>query len=229
MSRQPLRSPDLRARYVRSLVLFVALLPISPPGRTDPPAIDPERLLGREAIRTGNLARAREAFTVALARNPHDTDSLIALATVDYHAGQRRTAIRWLRRAEQLDPTNPAVQAALGNATGTTSPQAESRIKQLLHQHPGNPSLQFALGALYARQRRWPEATLAFREACSGDTDNPDYLFNLAISLDHAGHHPEAARYYRSALAAASERPAAFSSRSLLLRLTEIALAADAP
>ncbi len=220
-----------RARFASWIALLAAAALFGPPGHAETPSPadttgtgvqDPDHQLGRDALRDGNWTSARAAFTRAVMRNADDVDSLIALATIEHHAGRHEAAAHWLRRAEQAAPDDPAVLAARTNAAGSTSPQAESRIKRALHRHPDNPPLYFALGNLYARQQRWPEAALAFREASGGAPGNPDYQYNLAVALDHAGRFPEAARHYRAALAAAGECPAAFARSAVLQRLGEI-------
>lgn len=231
MDRPPRRHFAVRARFACWMALVAAETLFSPPCRAETPlphdateagVLDPDRRLGRAALRDGNWAAARAAFTRAVGRNPQDADSLIALATIEHHAGRREAAAHWLVRAEQAAPADPIVLAARTNVAGSSSPQAESRIKRALHLHPDSPPLHFALGNLYARQQRWPEAALAFREASSGDPATPDYLYNLAVALDHAGRLPEAARHYRAALAAAGERSAAFGSAAVQRRLSEL-------
>lgn len=231
MDRQPHRHFAGPTRFATWIALVAATALFGPPGRaeTPPPSdktetgvLDPDHQLGRDALRNGNRASARAAFTRAVIRNAHDIDSLIALASIEHHAGRHEVAAHWLRRAEQAAPADPSVLAARTNVAGSTSPQAESRIKRALHRHPDSPPLHFALGNLYARQQRWPEAALAFREASGGDTGNPDYQYNLAVALDHTGRLPEAVLHYRAALAAAGEYPAAFARTAVLQRLGEI-------
>jgi tetratricopeptide (TPR) repeat protein len=63
---------------------------------------------------------------------------------------------------------------------------------------------------LYAEQGRWGEAQQSFFRAFSADPANPDYLFNLAVSLDQMRQPKTALQYYEKALAAADARPATF-------------------
>ncbi|MGB5011473.1 MAG: tetratricopeptide repeat protein, partial [Candidatus Dechloromonas phosphoritropha] len=77
-------------------------------------------------------------------------------------------------------------------------------------------------GNLYSRQNRWSEAQQVYFNAVAADPDNPDYLFNLAVSLDHLRQPKLAAQHYRLALDAAQRRPAAFDSDRVQLRLAEL-------
>ena len=104
----------------------------------------------------------------------------------------------------------------------TAARGAESRLKSLLATQPDLPYLNFALGNLYAGQNRWDEAQSAFFKAYAGEPENPDILFNLAISLDRL-HQPRLARHYYSlALVAAEARPSSFDKAQINTRLREL-------
>jgi uncharacterized protein HemY len=110
----------------------------------------------------------------------------------------------------------------LGAGTGGDPQASESRLKLLLAAQPESAPLNFALGNLYARQGRWPEAQPVYFNAVAADGDNPDYLFNLAVSLDHLRQPKLAAQHYRLALDAAQRRPAAFDRERVRVRLGEL-------
>jgi hypothetical protein len=56
----------------------------------------------------------------------------------------------------------------------------------------------------------------------AADPDNPDYLFNLAVSLDQIRQPKLAAQHYRLALEAAQLRPAAFDRERVRARLEQL-------
>lgn len=93
-------------------------------------------------------------------------------------------------------------------------------MRGLLRQHPESAALHFALGNLLARQARWSEAQQSYFHAVAAEGGNPDYLFNLAVSLEHLHQLPAAARYYRLAVNAAAARAAAFSAAQAEQRLS---------
>jgi uncharacterized protein HemY len=92
----------------------------------------------------------------------------------------------------------------------------------MIASQPDQPFLHFALGNVYAGQSRWPEAQRAYFKAYSGDPENPDYLFNLAVSLDQLHQGKLAMQYYNQAMAAASQRPAGFDKGQAANRLREL-------
>lgn len=221
--------------------LFAPLAPESRPKRvapTDPesapgasirvartsPEPDRNLLQGHANIQRNDLELARRDFEKALGRDPNNIDALLALAAIAQHQGQPAEAETWRRRALVANPSDPAVQAAVLNGiTAGTDPQStESRLKILLAAEPESAPLNFALGNLYSRQKRWPEAQQAYFNAVAADSDNPDYLFNLAVSLDHIRQARPAAQHYRLALEAAGRRPAAFDPEQVRKRLLDL-------
>lgn len=188
-----------------------------PPPRfqlTRPTEIDGELVSAHARLEAHDLDGARQAYEQVIRRNPLDTGSLLALAAIASFQGQEDEAATLRQRAFTIDPGNPAAQAVLLDASNADSDpvRGESRLKALLARQAA-PPLEFALGNLLARQRRWPEAQQAYFRAVAGDADNPDYLFNLAVSLEHLRQPRIAAGYYRQALAASAERAAAFDRR----------------
>lgn len=191
---------------------------------TRPPEIDNELLEAHARLEAHDLVGARSAYEQIIGRDPLDSGSLLALATIASVQGRDEEAATLRQRAFIADPGNPAAQAALlDNPAAAGEPVlAESRLKSLLARQAA-PSLEFALGNLLARQRRWPEAQQAYFRAVAGDADNPDYLFNLAVSLEHLQQPRIAATYYRQALAASAKRASAFDRRQAEQRAGELA------
>lgn len=191
--------------------------------RTRPQA-DANLLRGHQHIAQNQLDLARGDYEQALRRDPNNTDALLALAAIAQRQGRAADAESIYQRAMIANPSDPAVQAAaLGSAAAATDPQTtESRLKMLLAAQPESAPLNFTLGNLYARQGRWAEAQQAYFNAVAVETDHPDYLFNLAVSLDHIRQARPAAQHYRLALEAAGKRPAAFDRKQVEQRLAEL-------
>ena len=84
------------------------------------------------------------------------------------------------------------------------------------------PLLHFALGGAHARAGRWAEAERAFREARRLDALQPDYAFNLAVSLDRQGRHKAALGYYREAVTLARNNKAHFDPAALQRRIATL-------
>lgn len=188
------------------------------------PTVDPALTRGHASLQRGEIELARREFEQTLRRDPNNTDALLALAGIAQQQGRLADAESLRQRVLVANPADPAVQAAaLSGPAADADPQgAESRLKGLLSATPESAPLNFALGNLYARQNRWPEAQQVYFNAVAADADNPDYLFNLAVSLDHLRQPRLAAQHYRLALEAAGRRPAAFDRAGAEKRLAEL-------
>jgi tetratricopeptide (TPR) repeat protein len=188
------------------------------------PEPDASLLSGHANVQRNDLDTARQDFERSLQRDPNNTDAMLAIAAIAHRQGRPADAENMYQRALIANPSNPAVQAAvLNGAVAGADPQTtESRLKTLLANQPESAPLNFALGNLYARQKRWAEAQQVYFNAVAGENDNPDYLFNLAVSLDHIRQAKPAAQHYRLALEAAEKRPAAFDREQVRKRLAEL-------
>ena len=178
---------------------------------------------GYAKLQGNQLDAARHDYDKALVSDPNNVDALLALAAIAQRQGRTGDADRYLQRAIEADPRNPAAQAGILGSNGGGDLQVnESRLKSLLAAQPESGPLNFALGNLYSRQGRWSEAQQVYFNAVAADADNPDYLFNLAVSLDHLRQPKLAAQHYRLALEAAQRRPAAFDRERAARRLNEL-------
>jgi tetratricopeptide (TPR) repeat protein len=191
--------------------------------RTQPEA-DKDVARGHASLQRGETELSRQAFEQALQRDPNNTDALLALAAIAQRQGRPADADNLRQRAFVANPSDPAAQAAILNApSANTDPHStESRLKSLLTSQPESAPLNFALGNLYSRQGRWAEAQQVYFNAVAADGDNPDYLFNLAVSLDHLRQSRLAAQHYRLAQEAAMKRPAGFERDTIQKRLIEL-------
>ena len=173
--------------------------------------VNPAAAEAYEAFQAGDVARAARGYELALQADPRNADALLGAAAIALRQGRNADAENYYLRLLEASPGNAAALAGLQGLRAPTDPvAAETRLKSMLAAQPDAPSLHFALGNLYARQSRWSDAQQAYFKAVTGDADNPDYLFNLAVSLDQL-HQPRlAAQYYRQALTAAATRPAGF-------------------
>ncbi len=178
---------------------------------------------GYASLQGNQFGAARRDYERALKADPNNVDALLALAAIAQRQGRSADADRYRQRAVDADPRDPAAQAASLGSSASGDPLAnESRLKMLLANQPESGPLNFALGNLYSRQNRWSEAQQVYFNAVAADADNPDYLFNLAVSLDHLRQPKLAAQHYRLALDAAQRRPAAFDRDRVKLRLAEL-------
>ncbi len=189
-------------------------------------AVNGLAMTGYEAYQAGHLEAAKSAYDRLLRADPWNQDALQGLAAIAMRENRTNDAEALYGRILEGNPRDPTALAGLmglRSQRGQGDPvSTEGRIKFLLSTQPESPALQFALGNQYARQSRWSEAQQAYFQALAGDPANPDYLFNLAVSLDQLHQVKLAGFYYRQALTAAENRQAAFNREQAEIRLKEL-------
>jgi len=185
--------------------------------------VDPGVAEGYRLLQAGNLSAARTAYAGALRTDPRNADALHGIAAISLREGKTETAAAIYQQILEANPADAAAQAGLMGLNGQGDPvTGESRMKSLLAAQGDLPVVNFALGNLYARQQRWNDAQQAYFKAVTADAGNPDYLYNLAVSLDQIQQPKVAAQYYGQALTAADSRPAAFDRAQASRRLREL-------
>jgi tetratricopeptide (TPR) repeat protein len=176
-----------------------------------------------DALVSGDRGNAKRLYQAVIENDPLNADALLGLASIAAASGDARGAERHYRQALDLDPQNSAALAGLASVSGQRAGgPVESQIKSQLVREPNSASLHFALGNQYAAQARWAEAQQAYFEASRLDAENPDYAYNLAVSLDELNQSKQAAQYYEQALALASNRAAHFNSAQVTARLKDL-------
>ncbi|WP_293931918.1 tetratricopeptide repeat protein [Iodobacter sp.] len=154
-------------------------------------------VMAYRAFQEGDYRRAEEAYRQMLQLDGRNRDALLGMAVLAVKRGAGSEAAQFYRQVLALNPRDEAAQAGLYALT-PSSEGSEAGLRQLASQQSG---AAFALANFYAGQGRWSEAQSAYFQALSLDSNNADYAFNLAISLEHLQETKTAARYYRQALA----------------------------
>lgn len=175
------------------------------------------------AFQLGSLDTARTLYAEALARDPARLDALLGLAAIAMRENRLAEAHRYYREVLRHEPRQPVASAALFMIEGGAGNEiTEARLKVLADHDADSPYLRFALGNLYARQRRWADAQEAFFAAYSRMPTNADYAFNLAVSLDQLGQRAAALEYYSKALVLRRTAPAAFDPAQATARVAAL-------
>lgn len=175
------------------------------------------------AFQAGDPATAEIEYARVLRSEPSNPEALHGAATVALRNNEREHAGEFYRRALAANPRDAvAVAGLIGLRSQADAAAAESRLKSMIAEQPDEPSLHFALGNVYASSARWREAQQSFFSAYTADPDQPDYLFNLAVSLDHLHQGKLARDFYERAAAAAARHPAAFSPARVAERLRDL-------
>ena len=212
------------AQAPRTISATAATDPSSPIRVTRVPLkVSPSLSRGFDAFNRGDLALAQIEYGRAHQSDPRNTDAMHGLAAIAVRQGRFDEADVLYRQITEADPQDTAALSALINSRRQIDPGvAESRLKSLSAAQPELAAPHFSLGNLYARHGRWSEAQQSYFRAYSAEPDNPDILYNLAISLEHLRQNKLAAQYYALAIAAAQTRPAGFDRVQATARLNTL-------
>lgn len=151
-----------------------------------------------QAFQAGRTREARKLYQ-QIPDGADNVDVQLGLAAIALRGDNTAAAARHYQRVLELDPRNSTANSALIGMIGDADPDAsEARLKSLIASQPA-AQLHFALGNLYAGQRRWPDAEQAYFEAYQKDPANADYAYNLAVSLEHISQSKPALNYYQKA------------------------------
>lgn len=174
--------------------------------------VHPRVEAGYAAYQADRMDDARGEYQQALRDEPANRDALLGLAAVEVRAGRYEAADALYQRLLRADPRDSHAHAGMMalRSRQLDPVAAESRLKTLLASDPESGVLHFALGNQYAQQGRWAEARQAYVRAAASDPDNPDYAYNLAVSLEHLRLPAAALDSYRRALALGLRRNASF-------------------
>lgn len=177
-----------------------------------------------DAYIRGDYAAAASAYATVLEREPERRDALLGMAALKLRDGDVAAAHRMYRTVLKRDPANATAQAALFSLeSGAADDVSEAKLKLLLDEGVDGGYIYFSLGNLYARKQRWPDAQQAYFEALRYHPANPDYNYNLAVSLDRIGQRDAAARYYAAAVDLTDSERAGFDPAQALARLRVLA------
>lgn len=196
--------------------------------------IDPVLRDAYSAFQRDNLVVAQDLYRRVLAESPRNRDALLGLAAIANRNGETRLAMELYSRLLARDPSDAVARAGLLGLRPVGGPEQQEReLRRLVELQPQVAPVVYALGNFYAAQDRWRDAQRYYFDALQqAKTDslqgvpvNPDYAFNLAVSLEHLNESALAETYYREAIAYAAEFPAGFDvsiARERLLSLAEV-------
>ncbi|MCH7672957.1 MAG: tetratricopeptide repeat protein [Proteobacteria bacterium] len=194
-------------------------------------SIDPLASEAYAAYRRGNLDEAEGLYRQVLVDSPRHRDALLGLVAIATGKDETGVAMDLYSRLLDRDPADPVAHAGLLELMPSGSPgEQERQLKRLAERHPEVAPLAYALGNFYASARRWTDAQksyfralrLAKNDALEAGHVNPDYAFNLAISLEHMNQAQAASDYYQQALDFADNHPAGFDLNVVRGRLENI-------
>ncbi|MDH5710163.1 MAG: tetratricopeptide repeat protein [Gammaproteobacteria bacterium] len=172
------------------------------------------------AYNRADYRAASEAYEKVLKREPKNRDALLGVAAIAVKKADYKKAKESYQLLLKLNPRDEVAMSAMSNIKNfSMNSLDESKLKFMLQQQPEASHLNFALGNIYARQGRWPEAQSEYFRAWQGNKENADYVYNLAVSLDQLGKTKEALGFYKSCLSLAQGQNISYSKDTVENRI----------
>lgn len=172
-------------------------------------AVDPHSAAALRAMGDYYLSRdqyiaARSQFSAALVEEPTDWRSRKSLAELDLRDGKTEQALSGMRKLEQEQPSNPALQMELGTIyerMGLIS-DAQRLAMAALHARPKDSTTQNLALRLAKRQRDSRLLAEIYAQIFAADPNDVDALIHQAQVLKSAGEQRAAEEVLTKALAA---------------------------
>ena len=175
------------------------------------------------AYNKSDYSVASRDYEKVLRQEPKNRDALLGVAAIAVKNSNYKKASASYELLLKLNPRDQLAMSAMVNINKlTSSVQDESQLKFMLQQQPSATHLNFALGNYYAKKSQWPEAQSEYFKAWQGDSQNADYTYNLAVSLDQIGKPKQALRFYKDSLLFANDKNISFSKDEVEQRIQQI-------
>ena len=176
-----------------------------------------------DAFKAGNDTLALQRYNQVLQIDPANRNALLARAAINVHNGNSAAAIKDYQDLLLANPKDSLAMASLLAVANVSPVETETQLKLMIRDEPDSPHLNFALANAYAAQKRWQEAQGHYFTALQNNPNDPNYAYNLAVSLEHISQPQAAVSYYRRALENYNKGLATFSRDAVGRRLEKLA------
>ena len=175
------------------------------------------------AYEADDIAQARQDYDQVLELDGLNRDGLLGRAAIHVIDEEYQAAIDKYQLILEANPNDSMALTSLISVANIDPEAGESQLKSMLREQPDTAYLHFALGNMYGTQQRWSEAQNAYFNALYLKSSDPDYAYNLAVSLEHLGKPQAAVTYYQRALNNSRELRANFDRQLVRQRIGVLA------
>lgn len=152
------------------------------------------------AYQRGDNNTALEKYNRVLADDPQNRNALLARAAINVQNDKSADAIKDYQTLLIANPKDSLAMSSLISVASISPTKSESQLKGMIRDEPTSPHLNFALANVYGAQNRWQEAQDLYFKALENNPNDPNYAYNLAVSLEHISKPKVAITYYQRAL-----------------------------
>ena len=163
---------------------------------------DKDRLLkdAYAAYQRGDNVTALQKYNQVLAEDSGNRNALLARAAINVQNDNSAAAIQDYQKLLIANPKDSLAMSSLLTVASISPAKSESQLKVMIRDEPQSPHLNFALANVYGAQNRWQEAQTFYFTALENNPTDPNYAYNLAVSLEHIAKPKVAVTYYQRAL-----------------------------
>lgn len=167
-----------------------------------PTSVDLNLRLAAANLRNMHLRDARNGFVHTLQLDPNARAAVIGLACVCDELGDLEGAQRHLRRAQQLDPEDPAISFSLGmcHERAGEPVDAEVHYQRAIDLCNTLQNAHERIAAIAVQRCNWTAAAEQYRKLLAIAPESPDIGVTLATLDLHAGNVERAIEGYQRAL-----------------------------
>jgi len=176
-----------------------------------------------DAYKSGNDSLAMTRYNQVLEIDPGNRNALLARAAINVQNNNGNAAIKDYQTLLLNNPKDTLAMTSLITVANYSPLDAESQLKLMIRDEPNSPYLNFALANAYGAQNRWQEAQGYYFKALENNPGDPNYAYNLAVSLEHIAQPVAAVAYYRRALDNIDNGLATFSREVVSQRMETLA------
>ena len=176
------------------------------------------------AYESGRYDDAEKLYTEVLSLEKNNRDAMLGLGAVAIVKKDDETAKKYYLALLKLDPRDPIATAAIASlhSDKTSIASNEEYLLTMLESNPKAEHLNFALGNIYAQKGEWKAAQQSYFNAWQQDSENADYVFNLAISMDQLGKRQQALKFYTESLHKSVNKQVSFSREAVQQRIMSL-------
>jgi len=152
------------------------------------------------AYQKGDDQLALVKYNAVLDIDPDNRNALLARAAINIQNKRIAEAIRDYRRILFVNPKDSLAMSSMIAVANYSPEQSETQLKLMIRDEPDSHYLNFTLGNIFGAQNRWQEAQKKYFTALENNPHDPNYAYNLAVSLEHIAKPQVAIAYYELAL-----------------------------
>ena len=157
----------------------------------------------------GDLFSAEQNYLQVLVKSPIQKDAMLGLAAIYARENKPQQSLDYYQKVLTVDPNNSYAKAGLLSlqASAIENPKWLAELDELLFKNPDSAHLHFLKANVFAVRNQWQAAQESYFNAWEKSPKNPDYVFNLAVSLDQLQQTKQALSFYQKAYSLVQTSP----------------------